>query len=335
MTENAQLTEHSNSADHSNSLFRHGARPEWGMAVLAWERAGKRAYQFEDGKLRIFKEGWWDQLEEIDEFDNRMAATLARLQRKLGLEASDQKRPVAAKSALRWNDQVRLLEDAYPGGLQGTAWQEKVRGAGNKRRLKRHRDASIAEARQRLSDEALGALLDAGEASKAWNEIVAVLRSTDLVGSRNLKDLDAIGPEHHELMVRRVRDLLWSDESYAIRFERFVGALARCGSDPTWQLATALPALVHPESHVCIKPSIFRTQASQLAPNLRYSQHPDAGVYRQLSSMADRVRQSLADAGQEPRDLMDVYDFMSATLKPSSVRRLEDLKAGVPPESVS
>src|SRR5688572_12808538 len=47
------------------SLFQHASRPEWGGALIAWERDGKRGYQFEDGQLRIFTTGHYYLLEPI------------------------------------------------------------------------------------------------------------------------------------------------------------------------------------------------------------------------------------------------------------------------------
>ena len=35
-------------------LYRHSKRKQWGFAVLAWEKEGKRGYQFEDGELRVW-----------------------------------------------------------------------------------------------------------------------------------------------------------------------------------------------------------------------------------------------------------------------------------------
>ena len=40
-------------------LFRHSKRPQWGIAALVWELNGKRGYQFSDGKLRVFKQGFY------------------------------------------------------------------------------------------------------------------------------------------------------------------------------------------------------------------------------------------------------------------------------------
>ena len=45
-------------AETEDELYRHVKRPEWGVAMIAWERNGTRAYQFEDGKLRKFPEAF-------------------------------------------------------------------------------------------------------------------------------------------------------------------------------------------------------------------------------------------------------------------------------------
>ena len=55
--------------DHEDGLYRHTKRPEWGVAILAWERGGRRAYQFEDGRLRKFREGYYSLMKPVDELE--------------------------------------------------------------------------------------------------------------------------------------------------------------------------------------------------------------------------------------------------------------------------
>jgi nicotinamidase-related amidase len=49
--------------DPDAPLFRHVKRPEWGVGMLVWERDTARAYQFEDGRLRKIREGYYALLE--------------------------------------------------------------------------------------------------------------------------------------------------------------------------------------------------------------------------------------------------------------------------------
>ena len=48
---------------NASELVRHVRRPSWGVGVEVWERNGKRAYQFSDGKMRVIKEGFFHLLE--------------------------------------------------------------------------------------------------------------------------------------------------------------------------------------------------------------------------------------------------------------------------------
>ena len=44
-------------------LVRHTKKQEWGRALLLWRREEKRAYQFEDGSMRVFAERFCSMLQ--------------------------------------------------------------------------------------------------------------------------------------------------------------------------------------------------------------------------------------------------------------------------------
>ena len=49
------MTSGDNSSSMSSepqALYQHIKRKDWGLAIMAWQRDDRRAYQFEDGKLR-------------------------------------------------------------------------------------------------------------------------------------------------------------------------------------------------------------------------------------------------------------------------------------------
>ena len=46
----------------ATALFKHSKRPEWGIAIVAYEQPDKKGFQFEDGKLRIIRDGYYDLL---------------------------------------------------------------------------------------------------------------------------------------------------------------------------------------------------------------------------------------------------------------------------------
>ena len=85
--------------------------------------------------------------DELDQPLHRAAATAARLHRKLGLAAL--RRPIT-HDGMSFDDQLAVFEMLYPQGFTAGGWIADKRGEGAKRRLKRHRDAAIADARERL-----------------------------------------------------------------------------------------------------------------------------------------------------------------------------------------
>ena len=51
----------------SEQLFVHRHRPEWGRAIVASQGAGRRVYQFEDGRTRVIAHDYWDLMEPVEE----------------------------------------------------------------------------------------------------------------------------------------------------------------------------------------------------------------------------------------------------------------------------
>ena len=71
-------------------LYQHTKRPEWGLAILAWDRGSRRAFQFEDGKLRVFKQGYYEMVEEVSGAVDREAESGECRGRKIERAAADE-----------------------------------------------------------------------------------------------------------------------------------------------------------------------------------------------------------------------------------------------------
>ena len=302
------------------TIYEHDTRSDWGNAILAWESGNKRGYQFEDGELRVFKQGWFERLREVDLPMGKAVATMARLSRRLGIEPTVQ---AASGDAMSFDEQLRVFEHLHAGGFDGDAWSADIRGAGKPRRLKRHRDAAIADGRKRLSAGNLASFIVADAFDECLGVIVDVLGATNLVAKAQLAALEGAAATSTRELVLRVRDLLWGAESYGVRFERFIATVALAtGKSPSWQLATALSALVHPDEHVYVRPTAARAQTAWMAPRLRFARQPSASDYTRLCRMIHAVRAELEQAGYTPRDLFDATDFMWTTLRPSARKLL-------------
>ena len=114
-----------------------------------------------------------------------------------------------------------------------------------------------------------------------------------------------------------VRELLHGTQSYPTRFDRYLRALAAMfGTEPGWELATALPALYFPLDQVCVEPTMFKKQLKATGLKSAATTRPTSAGYGSFLSVARLVANKLAEQGEVPRDLWDVRDFIVFTLKP-------------------
>ena len=67
-----------------DTLYVHSKRSQWGMSILVYEGEGQRRYQFQDGQLRTFKDGYYQLLEPVVNPPDA-AEIVAELESKLGV----------------------------------------------------------------------------------------------------------------------------------------------------------------------------------------------------------------------------------------------------------
>lgn len=296
----------------TSSLVRHTARPRWGRAVLAWDRGRKRGYQFEDGQLRVFAEGYFHMFEAAAPSEDA-ASVLASLSATTVAGAAGGK---AIQTPMLFEAQVGWLDENFEGGFAGAEWTKRHRGAETGRRLKRHRDALIAAAKEKLAAGVLMAGIDKGDWAFVVAQFVAVLAASDLVTKKQLAVLRDATPT--ERLARSLRDLLHGEGDFDERMRAAVITLCKEGAGkPSWPLFTAILAAWDPENHVFVRPSNMKEQAKVLGKRLKLDTVPRTSAYADCLSVARAAFESLAKRGHTPRDLFDVTDFMAATTKPS------------------
>lgn len=291
-------------------LFRHSKRPHWGVAALVWERDEKRGYQFSDGKLRVFKQGFYGLFESAVAPGDGSAKAVRRLAR---LAMSEHVTEATRLPTLR--DQIELFRIEYPGGFEGKAWQTKHRGIEGRKRLKRFRDPAIVDAAK------LGvAELDATIAAQDWvgvhTRLGDVASATDLVPSAQLRKLTKLRPSKN--LAVALRNWLHTEADQATKDRHFNAFVRELGDAASWQLATAVAALVHPDSYTCVRTSAYLLQGKMLLSEFSVARRPNSRDYRRLCHVAETVRRELQEAGLPPADLLDVYDFMWLTLRPAA-----------------
>jgi hypothetical protein len=313
------------------ALFRPKKRKEWGLAIMAWDRKIKRAFLFEDGELRVIAKGFFGMIEEVDRPADEARALVRKLSAHLDAHSARALLGTDGAPSMTFDDQLGVFRALYPEGFAGDNWKKTVRGTGKKRPLKRHRDAAIARAKELLAKDVLDKKLLGNEYSSVVEDLVAVLDGTDLVSKAQVQPLKEAPAERHAELARAAHDLLWGPEKDVTRMASWIGTLSSLAKNttPSWQLVTTLPALVHPDKHIAVRPSRFREQAKYMAPRVTLANTPDANVYGRVLSMVGIIRDRLSEAGLEPSDLVDVHDFVSLTLSPKAQKQWDEAKASV------
>jgi hypothetical protein len=303
-------------------LYRHTKRPEWGLAILAWDRGHTRGYQFEDGRFRKIKKGFYKLLEPVDEFDESGEIIRSSLAEAVLQPDRNANRPLK-EPVCAFEEQIGLFLQLYPKGFQDPDWIAEHRGEPGESALKRHRDPVLAETAERLSAERCEELISSGRQVELAKEIIEILAGTTLVPISYVKQLRRFDDDEKTLYAESVAKLLHGEEHFSRRFRAHLEAMEKLlGQRPSWRAATALPAIAHPDRHVSVRRSAFARQAGSIAPAARYARKPRASSYRNYRRVAMGVKKRLIDAGHEPRDLLDVHDFIWATLRKSALEHL-------------
>jgi hypothetical protein len=305
-------------------LYRHSQRPEWGMALLAWEKSGRRAYQFEDGKLRKIQEGYYDLLDPVEDSDGPIDAVRANLQAAIKALKSGGEQKVR-KAVCTFEQQVTLFTKLYPKGFDDPKWIEDKRGdaSDGASALKRHREPVLRAAKEALALERAGPLMEEGRQVEITESICDLLADTNLVPLSHVKSLRRFDEEESERYAEAIFGLLHGSGNFDDRFEEYLTALEDLlGGRPSWRISTALLALIYPQEHVAVRRSAFLRQAGTIAPTGTYTRKPKAASYRSYRRVAVGVRKRLESMDHEPADLLDVHDFIWTTLRKSALDHL-------------
>ncbi len=313
------------------TLYVHAKRAEWGLAILTRDERTQRTFQFQDGRMRTFKQGWFELMEPVDKPSEDAARIHDELMRKHGVATARRKLIADARSSgqqvTTFPEQVQVFKALFPEGFEDANWLAKIRGDADSDR-KSLREPALAAAGEVLARERMDTLLAEGRGDELWQSVVELLGRTDLVTTQRdvglVADLD---PAARSAFVRAARELLHGEGEHAERFDAFVATLSGGGdAGPSWQLATVLPALWAPGRHVCVRPSSFRLQSRWFHPGLDLSGLPDGGTYDRVRVMLRDLSRALEREELPPGDQMDLHDFIRLTLSPKARQVLDRLR---------
>jgi hypothetical protein len=314
-------------------LFQHSRRPQWGLAILCNEDKTSKTFQFQDGRTRTFKVGWYELMVAVETEEDQteqIAGTLAKaMDRQITRKRIVERAKKEGRNIFTVSDQVALFNKEYPGGFQDERYIEEIRqGGGGGRRRKKNREAGIEHAQIVLSVEVIDGLLGSYNYRAVYDAAIALLSKTDIAStSTDVRPLRRLPEDLIPEYAVTLRDLLYGEDPYEERFGGYLALLEdHEDTRPTWPMATVIQGLVHPQEHYCIKPSVFRQQARWLAPELSYSPSPSAARYMQYHSMAEDLKVRLGRAELEPADNLDVYNFIWETMRPGVRKKLLESK---------
>lgn len=320
------------SLDSSERLFTHDRRPKWGIGLWVKEESTRRTLVFQDGRVRTFKEGYYELLSPVDPDEVDVDEVYEQLAGEHELAMKDKYRQEARKErppVMSFKEQLAVFRYQFPDTFGGTKWADKRRRPkAGKRPRKAHVGAASELARRELSRDRLEGLMEQGDAAAIHTALTQVLRRTNLVDlKRDVRPLEALDEHAASQVAHALVHLLWGDARYRVRFKRWLEALRGVGIDPSWSLATVPSALVFPGEHVWVKHRAVDLQARSVRPGMSLRQKPNRRGYRKARQLIRKVDKKLRKKNLEPADMLDVSCFMWETLRPKGQSVLDELKS--------
>lgn len=321
----------SETASSGLSIYRNERAPEWGKGVVVGENEGKIVLVFEQGGLRTFKSEMLSKVlstvpmapaearalsEKLRGRKQRSGpATLAE-KRKLSAKAAKASANKRAKATFATFDaQLAQFLKLFPEGFKDPRFVAEERGDASLEGKGALKAGGIALAQSQLSPERF----EQATPEELFDSAKSAIQATNIAFPiEGAIPFGGIAEEDRAPMLAALKDLLHGEGDYTARFDAFTQSLklrekSGKAKTATWPLATLLPALYHPTEQVAVKPTYFASQASLVGDELQKSQPVTGAAYQRFLDVALATRTRLEAAGQEPRDLMDVYSFIWRT----------------------
>lgn len=301
----------------SPTLFRHVKRDEWGIARVMSEGPFRRRLQFEDGQRRTFKRDYYHLLEVVDAPDPEAKASLDALvdeaRAAMGARAPKRRARPAANPTAALTTQIDAFLAEYPEGFEDPKWRSEVRGAGASRGKKAFRDPIVEKGPALLSQENLRSSIEARGADAVFDELTRLLRTTDLaVIKTDVKPLEAVGEAGRAEILGALLEAQTGRGTAA--YDGLVGKLEQNGVKATWTLVSAMLALSDPKTVGPVRSATLRKQGKLLGHSRSLPNRPSGQGHEAAQAILQQVRNALIQRELTPADMMDVADFIAATV---------------------
>jgi len=301
----------------SPAVFELESQPDWGRGIVLEDRPDRWVLLFEVGGRRVFSKSLAKGLKPVELGADEALVLDAKLRgRRLPATAASRKPRATKKGAAptyaSFEEQLQWFEAFFVGGFEGERFVAEERGLAERKGKSGYKQAAIALAREQLAPERFQSaevedLFEVARKLIQFTNIVHPMEGAIAFGSMKAEDRASF--------VQALGELLHGEGDYGARFERFIDTLRLTDGEGkakrvTWPMATLLPAMYHPEEHVCVKPTFFEKQAPIVGLDVEKSQPPSAGHYARFLEVARATEERLREGGHPPRDLMDVYSFI-------------------------
>jgi hypothetical protein len=304
----------------TSAAYTHRDHPEWGRAIVLQERNNKLDLPFEDGQMRTFVKG--DARLVLVESPDDLTALNAKLRGRSSKSAAKagKKKPTASREAKgtlypTFAAQLAAFEGLFPGGFTGEKFVAEERGQVDVKSKKAVKAAAIAQAQQAFEH----ATFEKTSEADLFETAKQLMKATNIVFPiEGAIPFGQMKEEARPGLIKALGELLHGSGGYSNRFNTFVESMRLTDSAgkvrrPTWPTITVLSALFDPVTHVAVKPTVFENQAKLLGMSLHYESLPSGESYQQFLQVARATEAKLKEAGHAPRDLMDIYSFISTT----------------------
>jgi hypothetical protein len=306
------------------TVFKSENQPDWGMGLVIEDGADHWVIYFEHGGRKKFIKSKTKGLHAVTLEPKALAAletkSHGRAARAAPNTKAKPKKPGLPKKAVaRFGSlaqQILFFEKLFPGGFEGEKFTNQERGVeGVAKKKGGNNAAAITVAREELS----AAKFASATPEELFESAIRLLKGTNIVfsleGAIPFGDME---PKARATAVAGLKQLLHGEGDYALRLERFSGAVAMKNKkgEPkvvSWPLATLFGALFNPTVNSCIKPAPFASQAATLGLVVDQKQAINARGYTAFHEVVKLTQAKLLEAGQKPRDLLDVSSFIWRT----------------------
>lgn len=305
------------------TVFKSESQPDWGMGLVIEDGADHWVLYFEHGGRKKFIKSKMKGLVEVKLEPKALASLEAKSQSRAAratpnTKTKPKKVGLPKKAAARFASlaqQILFFEKLFPGGFEGEKFTNDERGVAGATKKGGNKSTAIAAAREELSAEKFASATP----EELFESAAKLLKGTNIVfpleGAIPFVGMD---PKSRTAALAGLKQLLHGEGDYGLRLQRFTGSVAlknKKGQPKvvSWPFATVFGALFSPTTHSCIKPTPFASQAATLGLVVDQKQAVTAHGYQAFHEVVTLTQAKLIEAGQKPRDLLDVCSFIWRT----------------------